>query len=122
MILADTSIWIDHFRSGNKDLQNALNQGQVVIHPWIIAELALGSLKDRLKTLAMLDLLPHVRVAKLAELRHMIESRSLYGRGIGLIDVQLLASVLINPPTLLWTKDRPLRKVAETLRIHASLP
>lgn len=122
MILADTSIWIDHFRSGNKDLQNALNQGQVVIHPWIIAELALGSLKDRWKTLAMLDLLPHVRVAKLAELRHMIESRSLYGRGIGLIDVQLLASVLINPPTLLWTKDRPLRKVAETLRIHASLP
>ncbi len=122
MILADTSVWIDHFRSGNKELQNALNQGQIVTHSWIIAELALGLLRDRVKTLAMLDLLPQIGVAKLTELRLMMETRGLYGRGIGLTDTQLLASVLINPPTLLWTKDRPLRRLAETLRIHANLP
>ena len=121
MILADTSVWIDHFRSGNKDLQKALNQGQVVIHSWIIAELALGSLRERAKTLAMLDLLPQVRVARLSELRLMIEARRLHSVGIGLADVQLIASVFLNPPTLLWTRDKPLRRVATALGIHAAL-
>ena len=121
MILADTSVWIDHFRSGNKDLGKALNQGQIVIHSWIIAELALGSLRERAKTLAMLDLLPQVRVAQLSELRHMIESRRLYSLGIGLTDAHLIASVFLNPPTLLWTKDKPFRRVAEALGIHAAL-
>jgi Predicted nucleic acid-binding protein, contains PIN domain len=122
LILADTSVWIDHFRLGNKDLQKALNQGQVVIHPWIIAELALGSLRDRAKTLAMLDLLPQVRVARMNELRLMIEARHLYNLGVGLTDAHLIASVFLNPPTLLWTRDKRLRKVAETLTIHANLP
>jgi len=121
LILADTSVWIDHFRSGNKDLQKALNQGQVVIHSWIIAELALGSLRERAKTLAMLDLLPQVRVARLSELRLMIEARRLHSVGIGLADVQLIASVFLNPPTLLWTRDKPLRRVATALGIHAAL-
>jgi predicted nucleic acid-binding protein len=121
LILADTSVWIDHFRSGNKDLEKALNQGQVVIHSWIIAELALGSLRERLKTLAMLDLLPQVRVAQLNELRVMIEARRLYNLGIGLTDAQLIASVFLNPPTLLWTRDKPLRRVAAALGIHAAL-
>ena len=65
LILPDTSVWIDHFRSGDKDLQKALSQGQIVIHSWIIAELALGSLREQAKTLATLDLLPRVRVAQL---------------------------------------------------------
>jgi predicted nucleic acid-binding protein len=122
LILADTSVWIDHFRRGNKDLQKALNQGQVVIHPWIIAELALGSLRDRAKTLAMLDLLPQAGVAQISELRLMIEARHLYNLGIGLTDAHLVASVFLNPPTLLWTRDKQLRKVAETPAIHANLP
>ena len=127
MILADTSIWIDHFRSGNlrsgnKELQKHLNEGHIVIHPSIIAELALGSLKERTKTLALLDLLPQVRVAQLSEVRRMIEARRLYSLGIGLTDAQLIASVFINPFTLLWTRDRRLRKAAEGLGIHASLP
>ena len=121
MILADTSVWIDHFRSGDKALQKALNQSQIVIHSWIIAELALGSLRERAKTLAMLDLLPQVRVAQLSELRLMIEARRLYSLGIGLTDTQLIASVLLNPPTLLWTRDKPLRRVAGALGIHAAL-
>ena len=122
MILADTSVWIDHFRSGDKELRKQLSRGQIAIHPFIIAELALGSLKARTKTLALLDLLPHVRVAQLSEIRTLIEARRLYGLGIGLTDAHLIASVLIDPPTLLWTRDKQLRKVAEALGIHASLP
>ncbi len=128
MILADTSIWIDHFRSGNKHMRKLLNEGQIAIHPFIIAELALGflkrrSLRERSKTLALLDLLPQVRVAQLSELRVMIEARRLYGLGIGLTDAHLIASVFISisSPTLLWTRDGQLRKVAEALGIHAGL-
>ena len=121
MILADTSIWIDHFRSGNKEMRKHLDQGQIVIHPFIIAELALGSLRERAKTLALLDLLPQVRMPQLAEVRRMIEARRLYSLGIGLTDAHLIASVFINSPALLWTRDKPLRKVAEALGIHASL-
>lgn len=121
MILADTSIWIEHFRSGNKEMSDQLNQGQIVIHPFVIAELALGSLRERIKTLALLDLLPQVRVAQLSEVRLTIEARRLYSLGIGLTDAHLIASVFIDAPTLLWTRDRRLRKVAEALGIHASL-
>ena len=103
-------------------MRRLLNQGHIVIHPFIIAELALGSLKERAKTLALLDLLPQVRVAQLSEVRAMIEARHLYGLGIGLIDAHLLASVFLHPSTLLWTKDRPLRKVAEALGIHVDWP
>ena len=121
MILADTSIWIDHFRSGDKELRKLLNRGQIVVHPFVIAELALGSLKERTKTLALLDLLPQVRVAQLGELRLMIEARRLYSLGIGLTGAHLIASVFISSPTLLWTRDKQLRKVAEGLGIHTSL-
>jgi len=93
LILADTSVWIDHLRSGSKDLRRHLDQGQIVIHPFIIAELALGSLKDRTMTLTLLDLLPRVRVARMNELRLMIEARRLYNVGIGLTDAHLIASV-----------------------------
>jgi predicted nucleic acid-binding protein len=101
-------------------LHQALNRGQIVTHPGIIAELALGSL--RRKTLAMLDLLPLVREARMSELRLMIEVRRLHGVGIGLTDAHFVAAVFMNPPTLLWTKDKRLRQVAEVLGIHASLP
>jgi predicted nucleic acid-binding protein len=121
VILADTSVWIDHFRSGDKALQQALSQRQIAIHSWIIAELALGPLRERAKTLTMLDLLPRVRVAQLSEVRLMIEARRLYGLGIGLTDAQLIASIFLNPPTLLWTRDKPLRRVVGALGIHAAL-
>ena len=92
-----------------------------MIHPFVIAELALGSLHQRAKTIALLDLLPQVRVAQLNELRLTIEARRLYSQGIGVIDASLIASVFINPPTLLWTRDKQLRRVAEDLGIHAGL-
>jgi predicted nucleic acid-binding protein len=121
LILADTSIWIDHFRSGNKEMRKHLDQGHIVIHPFIIAELALGSVKEHGKTLALLDLLPQVRVAQLSEVRLAIEAHRLYSLGIGLTDAHLIASVFINPSTVLWTKDKRLRKAAEVLGIHAGL-
>jgi predicted nucleic acid-binding protein len=131
LILADTSVWIEHLRAGtlgsrNNEMREHLNQGQIVIHPFIIAELALGllekrSLRERAKTLALLDLLPQVRVAQMSEVRLTIEARRLYSLGIGLTDAHLIASVFINPSTLLWTRDKRLRKAAEALGIHASL-
>jgi len=126
LILADTSVWIDHLRSGNKEMRKHLNQGQIVIHPFITAELALGLLKERTlqertKTLALLDLLPQVKVAQLSEVRLMIEARRLYSLGIGLTDAHLIASVFINPSTLLWTCDKRLRQAAESLGIGAGL-
>jgi predicted nucleic acid-binding protein len=121
LILADTSVWIDHLRSGDKELRKHLNQGEIVMHPFVIAELALGSLQHRANTLSLLDLLPQMRMAQLSEVRHTIEARHLYNRGIGLIDAHLIASVFINPPALLWTRDKQLRKVAESLGIHTGL-
>jgi len=102
-------------------MRKLLNQGQIVTHPSVIAELALGSLRERTKALALLDLLPQVRVAQLSELRLMIEARRLYSLGIGLTEAHLIASVFLNSPTLLWTRDRQLRKVADALCVHASL-
>jgi predicted nucleic acid-binding protein len=119
LILADTSVWIDHFRSGDREMERALNRSQIVIHPWIIAELALGSLRNRTGTLGMLDLLPQARVARMSEVRHMIEARRLFNLGIGVTDTQLIASTLLDPPTLLWTRDKQLRRIAEGLGIHA---
>jgi predicted nucleic acid-binding protein len=103
-------------------MNQKLNQGQIAIHPLIIAELALGSLRDRVRTLELLDLLPQVRVAQLGEVRSLIEARRLYGLGIGVIDAHLIASILINPPALLWARDKKLRAVAERFGIHANLP
>jgi len=121
VILADTSVWIDHFRSGNKELRKFLDHRQIVIHPFVVAELALGSLHNRIRILSLLDLLPQVKMAQTNEVRHLIETRRLFALGIGLVDAHLIASALINPPVLLWTRDKRLRKVAEGLGIHADV-
>jgi predicted nucleic acid-binding protein len=121
MILADTTIWVDHFRASNDRLQSLLHDEQIVMHPFIVAELALGSLKQRAIQLKALDDLPAVQVARIDEVRKMVEAQSLYCRGIGLTDAYLIASCLIHPPTLLWTKDNRLRDVADSLGITADL-
>jgi predicted nucleic acid-binding protein len=102
-------------------MQARLNRGQIAIHPFIVAELALGSLKQRARTLALLDLLPQVRVAQMAEVRTAIEARNLYGVGIGLVDAHLIASVLIDSSARLWTYDKKLHRIAQRLRIQAKL-
>jgi hypothetical protein len=122
LILADTSVWIDHLRSGDKDMRERLDRAEIAIHPFVIAELALGSLRERSKTLAFLDLLPQVRMAQTIEVRLAIEARRLHGVGIGLVDAHLIASALIDSSVRLWTRDLKLRGVAEGLGIHAGLP
>jgi predicted nucleic acid-binding protein len=119
VILADTTVWIDHFRGDNAELRRRLEKKNIAIHPFIVAELALGSLRERAKTLAWLDKLPQVPVAQLREVRQMVEMCSLYSRGIGLTDASLIASCLIHPPTLLWTRDKRLSDTAQALGIAA---
>lgn len=121
MILADTSIWIDHFRIGSAEMIRQLENRRIATHPFVIAELALGSLRDRATTLATLDHLPQLHVARITEVRTMIEERSLYSTGIGLTDAHLIASIFLNPPARLWTRDKRLRAVAEALAIHIDL-
>jgi predicted nucleic acid-binding protein len=121
VILADTSIWIDHFRSEDEEMLRLLLKRSIVMHPMIVAELALGSLRERAETLAFLDWLPSLRVARLNEVRQMVEAHSLYCRGIGLIDAHLFASALINPSARLWTRDKRLRGIAEALGICANV-
>jgi len=122
MILADTTIWVDHFRASNDRLRRLLEDEQIAMHPFVVAELALGSLRQRTAQLKDLDSLPEVPVARLDEVRGMIEAHALYCRGILLIDANLIASCLIHPSTLLWTNDKRLSNVAEALGIAASLP
>jgi hypothetical protein len=122
MILADTSIWVDHLRSGNAEIARLLGAGQIVMHPFIVAEIALGSLHNRRKRLAEMEALLEVRVAQLNEVRHMIEAHTLYSKGIGLTDAHLIASCLLTPGIQLWTRDGALFKVAQTLGIQANLP
>jgi predicted nucleic acid-binding protein/Arc/MetJ family transcription regulator len=119
--LADTSVWIDHFRYGDKEMRERLNRDEIAIHPFVVTELALGSLKGRAGTLALLDQLPQMSAAQVAEVRLAIEARHLYGLGIGFVDAHLIASVFISSPTLLWTRDKRLRRVAERLGIDAGL-
>jgi hypothetical protein len=122
VILADTGIWVDHFRNPAPEMRGQLANRNIAMHPFIVAELALGSLRDRAQTLALLDLIPKVQVAQLAEVRQMIELRSLYSRGIGLTDAHLVASAMITPSTQLWTRDKRLKTIAESLGISANLP
>jgi hypothetical protein len=122
LILADTSIWVDHFRSENVEMRRQLDNRRIAMHPLVVGELALGSLRDRTRTLSYLDLLPRAPMAQLSEVRQMIESRSLYSQGIGLTDAYLIASIFLDPSMLLWTKDKRLRSTAETLGIHVNLP
>jgi hypothetical protein len=122
VILADSSIWIDFFRSGNPEMAKQLVDGQIAMHPFVVAELALGSLRRRQKTLEDLDGLPQVEVAYLDEVRSMIEARALYSKGIGLVDAHLIASCLMTPGTFLWTRDVRLEGIAKALGVSANLP
>jgi len=122
MILADTSVWIDHLRLSDTALTNYLGTNQIVTHEGVIGEIALGSLRQRTVVLEALDGLPKLDPALDTEVRYLIEQERLFGLGIGYIDAQLLASLLLNPGTLLWTRDKRLRKAAEQLRLSSNDP
>jgi hypothetical protein len=114
MVLADTSVWIQHFRVGEPDLIERLSEGLVVIHPFVMGELACGSLKNRSAILSYLRGLPRAPLASNSEVFSMVESRRLWGRGLGWIDVHLLASALLSGCRL-WTLDKRLSTAAREL-------
>jgi predicted nucleic acid-binding protein len=122
VILADTSVWVGHLRASNPQMVDLLNRGKIAMHPFIVAEIALGSLKNRRQMLGAMDMLRKLKVAQLSEVRRMIEAHALYSKGIGLTDAHLIASCLLTPGTRLWTRDTGMKKVATTLGIHANLP
>lgn len=112
MILVDTSVWIDHLRKGDTKLVKLLQDGSVLMHPFIIGEIACGSLSQRLMILNLLRDLPPALVAQDTEAMSFIDRHALHGRGIGYIDVHLLASTALTLGARLWTRDKRLHAIA----------
>lgn len=117
MILVDTSVWIDHLHRRIPRLAEALEQAEVLAHPFVIGELACGELRERRQFLDLLSDLPPATVATDDEALRLIERHRLTGKGIGYIDVHLLASVLLTDDTKLWTSDKRLASIAVQLGI-----
>lgn len=123
MILVDTSIWIDHLgAAGEPRLIQLLNKEYVLTHPFIVGELALGSLGRREMVLGALTLLPQAVSATHDEALHFLHAEKLFGRGIGYVDLHLLASTRLTPGAALWTKDKRLRAIAAALNLSAEPP
>lgn len=117
MILVDSSVWIDHLRRGNPALQGALDSALVLCHPFVIGELACGSLRQRAKILDALRVMPGAPVATQDEALAFLERHHLAGRGIGWVDVHLLASTVLVDGARLWTRYKRLAAVARDLDI-----
>lgn len=115
MILVDSSIWIDHLRSANAALAVALAEGGVVQHPFVTAELALGSLAQRDRFVGMLGLLPPAPVVDQTMLLGFVTEQRLFGTGLGMVDAHLLASATHGEGARLWTNDRRLAEQADRL-------
>jgi predicted nucleic acid-binding protein len=116
MVLVDTSVWVEHFRAGTVGLETSLGAGQVVCHPFIIGELACGNLKNRSRIRSLLNTLPKAHLAEHDEVMHIIEKYRLMGKGLGYIDMHLLASAMLtNVP--LWTRDKRLIIASQALGI-----
>lgn len=121
MILVDTSVWIDHLRSPEPKLQTLLEDDEVITHPLVRLELALGSIAARKKMLNDLSLLVQATVVGTDELFALVELRRLYRRGIGITDLHLIASALLDRSILIWTRDRRLGEIADELGIRAAI-
>jgi predicted nucleic acid-binding protein len=117
MILVDTSVWIDHFRRTEPRLVAALDREDVLVHPFVVGELACSNLRNRRIILALLRRLPEAPTATDDEVLSFVQRRSLSGRGIGLVDVHLLASLVLHGTARLWTADRQLAEVANDLAL-----
>jgi predicted nucleic acid-binding protein len=113
MVLVDTSVWIDHLRKREPALERLLEAGRVLIHPFVIGELACGNIKHRETILSLLNDLPAATVATHNETLVYIEKNTLMGKGIGYIDIHLLAAVALSNVGGLWTRDKRLHMVAE---------
>ena len=117
MILVDTSVWIDHFRSPEPYLREHLTAGRVLTHAMVIGEIACGNLPNRRQTLQRMESLARIVESDHHDVLSMIESRQLMGRGVGFVDAHLICSVLSRGGVSLWTRDRRLKQVAADLGI-----
>lgn len=117
MILADTSVWIDHFRAGEPALVVLLEQNAVLMHPFVLGELACGNLQSRQSTLRLLSNLPAAPKATDNEVLQFITLHRLMGKGIGWVDAHLLAAAVLAADTRLWTRDKHLGQLARRLQL-----
>ena len=114
MVLADTSVWVAHLRTGAIGLGALLHEGRVVCHPCIVGELACGNLRERSEILIHLRALPQAIPAGHEEVMQFIENYRLMGKGLGYVDMHLLASALLTKVPF-WTLDQKLHEVAVKL-------
>jgi predicted nucleic acid-binding protein len=120
VILVDTSVWVDHLRRGDERLAALLEGGEILMHPFVIGELALGHLRQRHLIVTSLQDLPQARVATEDEVLLFIAERRLFGLGIGYVDAHLLASARLTAGATLWTRDARLLGAAGRLGLAAS--
>ncbi|MEO8758880.1 MAG: type II toxin-antitoxin system VapC family toxin [Devosia sp.] len=121
MILADTSVWADHLRAADPRLSELLRDGEIVMHPFVLGEIALGFLRKRAEWLVRLGELPSVHVAEPEEVLQLIERQALIAAGVGYVDVHLLATALVSSKCWLWTRDKRLGAIASRLGVAANL-
>lgn len=121
MILVDTSVWVDHLRTGESALADLLDRGMVLMHPLVIGELALGNVRWPEVVLEALHDMPEAVVAHDGEVLHFIREQGLNGTGIDYVDAHLLAAVRLTAGTSLWTRDKRLLGVADRLGLAAGL-
>jgi predicted nucleic acid-binding protein len=113
VILVDTSIWIDFLRDGNDLLKEFLEKGQVMVHPLIVGELSCGNISKRKNFLQLINELPQAKESSHQEVLHFIESKKLYGKGVGFVDLHILCSAILSN-TPLWTGDKRLAKITRS--------
>lgn len=121
MILADTSVWIDHFRSPEPVLMQLVQASELLMHPFVLGELAMGSLADRKLRLRLWAMMPKLPAVPLEDVLALVEGRRLYSRGIGYVDAGLLASSLVLRGTSLWTRDHRLQTIAREFGVLAEV-
>ena len=115
MILVDTSVWVDHLRRGDARLVGLLESASVLMHPFVLGEISCGSLADRSAVLSLLRDLPMSAVAEFDEALAFVERHRLWSRGMGYVDVHLLAAAALTQDTTLWTRDKRLRLASRDL-------
>lgn len=118
MILADTSVWVDHLRAGDRTMDGLLRGGQVAMHPFVLGEVALGHLSPRAGILGMLQSLPSAELAENDEVLQFVDRYQLFATGLGYVDVHLLTAAALSFSSL-WTRDKRLRTAAEKLGVAA---
>jgi predicted nucleic acid-binding protein len=120
-VLADTSIWIDHFRGSDRRLAKLLDRGDVVMHPFVVGELLLGKVRKITEMIDDLNALPKATVASAGEVLKFIAERKLPGSDIGYVDAHLLAATALTPETAIWTRDERLLVAARSLSLAANI-